>query len=72
MDHSCSPTTEQVYITKDVYIVRAKKTILPGDKITCDYLALNNDAPGMNMKNHGTFAFECHCGENNCKGSIVC
>ena len=63
MDHSCSPTTEQEYISKSEYVVRAKRTIHPGDKITCDYMALDNNAVGM--KNIGTSSFVCKCGESN-------
>lgn len=70
MDHSCAPTTEQEYINKYEYVVRAKKVILPGDKITCDYMALDNRA--VDMKNIGTSSFVCKCGESNCKGVLVC
>lgn len=70
MDHSCAPSTEQEYISKHEYVVRAKKTILPGDKITCDYMALENTV--VNMKNLGTSSFVCKCGESNCKGELVC
>jgi len=70
MDHSCAPSTEQEYISKHEYVVRAKKTILPGDKITCDYMALENTV--VNMKNLGTSSFVCKCGESNCRGELVC
>eukprot|EP00986_Skeletonema_menzelii_P017074 scaffold17363_cov145-Skeletonema_menzelii.AAC.10 len=70
MDHSCSPSTEQEYITKHEYVVRAKKVILPGDKITCDYGCLENGV--AKQKNLGTSSFACKCGENNCRGSLVC
>lgn len=70
MDHSCTPSTEQEYISKNEYVVRAKRTIMPGDNITCDYMALDNSAIGM--KNVGTSSFDCKCGETNCKGVIIC
>ncbi len=70
MDHSCAPTTEQEYIDKYEYVVRAKKVILPGDKITCDYMALDNRA--VDLKNIGKSSFVCKCGESNCKGVLVC
>ena len=70
MDHSCAPSTDQTYVTKNEYVVRAKKIILPGDKITCDYMALENSV--VNMKNLGTSSFVCKCGESNCKGALVC
>jgi SET domain-containing protein len=70
MDHSCSPCTEQEYVNKNEYVVRAKKNIMPGDKITCDYMvALDNSAVGM--LNIATTSFVCECGEINCKGMIV-
>ena len=69
MDHSCSPSTEQEYITKHEYVVRAKKIILPGEKITCDYGFLQNDV--AKQKNLGT-SFVCKCGESNCRGALVC
>uniref|UniRef100_A0A7S2M487 Histone-lysine N-methyltransferase n=1 Tax=Skeletonema marinoi TaxID=267567 RepID=A0A7S2M487_9STRA len=70
MDHSCSPSTEQEYITKNEYVVRAKKVILPGDKITCDYGSLENSV--AKQKNLGTSSFVCKCGESNCRGALVC
>lgn len=70
MDHSCSPSTEQEYITKHEYVVRAKKVILPGDKITCDYGFLENGV--AKQKNMGTSSFVCNCGESNCRGALVC
>jgi SET domain-containing protein len=70
MDHSCAPTAEQEYINKYEYVVRAKKVILPGDKITCDYMALDNRA--VDLKNIGKSSFVCKCGESNCKGVLVC
>ncbi|KAL7538014.1 hypothetical protein ACHAWF_005965 [Thalassiosira exigua] len=69
MDHSCSPNTRQVYADRENYVMYASKIIRPGEKITCDYMALNNDAVGA--ANTGTLAFECSCGEANCKGVIV-
>ncbi len=62
MDHSCSPNTHQVYTTLDDNVVYAAKAIRPGDKITCDYLALDS---------MGTDTFTCTCGESNCHGTLV-
>lgn len=71
MDHSCSPNTHQVYTNKEEYVVYASKTILRGDKITCDYMvALDNTAVGS--KNVSTTTFKCNCGESNCYGVLVC
>ena len=70
MDHSCAPNTYQVYNNKEEYTVYASKAIAPGDKITCDYHALDNTAVGL--KNVGTSTFKCLCGERNCYGILVC
>ena len=70
MDHSCSPNTCQVYIDKEDYIVYAAKTILPGEKVTCDYMSLENKA--MGISNNGSAFFKCNCGESNCYGVLVC
>lgn len=70
MDHSCSPNTFQVYSNKEEYTVYASKTIAVGDKITCDYQALDNTAVGN--KNVGTATFKCLCGESNCYGVLIC
>ncbi|KAL3757309.1 hypothetical protein ACHAWU_008470 [Discostella pseudostelligera] len=56
---------------KEEYVVYASKTILRGDKITCDYMvALDNTAVGS--KNVSTTTFKCTCGESNCYGVLVC
>ena len=72
MDHSCSPNTYQEYIDRENYAVYAKKAISPGEKITCDYLALDNGSLGILGSNVGTSSFVCNCGESNCKGMLVC
>ena len=71
MDHSCSPNTYQEYIDRTNYVVYAKKTIRAGDKVTCDYLALNNKAEGVEGSNVGTSSFMCNCGESTCRGLLV-
>lgn len=70
MDHSCSPNTRQAYTDRETYVVYASKNIRLGDKITCDYMALSNEAVGA--ANSGTATFRCNCGEANCKGVLVC
>jgi hypothetical protein len=70
MDHSCEPNTHQVYVSKEEYIVYASKTVAQGDKITCNYQALDNTAVGY--KNVGTATFKCMCGEQTCVGLLVC
>ena len=70
MDHSCSPNTYQNYINREEYVLYARKTIYPGEKVTCDYMALENGALGL--KNAGTSSFRCNCGASNCYGMLVC
>jgi hypothetical protein len=62
MDHSCSPNTRQVYTNVENYVVTASKAIRSGDKITCDYMALDS---------MGTDTFTCTCGESNCQGTLI-
>ena len=69
MDHSCDPNIEQTYEGATTYHVHAIRTILPGEKITCDYHKLTNDA--HNLESLPTIAFRCTCGAANCRGDIV-
>ena len=69
MDHSCNPSTEQRYTSEEEYTLKAKRTILPGEKVTCDYTKLDG---ALGMKNAGTSSFQCKCGEINCYGMLVC
>lgn len=70
MQHSCSPNAHQVYSDGENYVVYATKSILPGGVITCDYMALDNEAVGL--ESHVTITFQCTCGEKNCRGILRC
>lgn len=69
MDHSCEPNTYQTYHDANTYTVYAKRHIMPGDKITCDYGALENQAD--NLPSLPTTQFQCHCGSINCRGIVI-
>jgi hypothetical protein len=54
-NHSCDATTVPLGATLDV----AVRDVAPGDHVTCDYGLLNL-----------TGAFACHCGRDDCRGTI--
>ncbi|KAL7557961.1 hypothetical protein ACA910_020330 [Epithemia clementina (nom. ined.)] len=68
MDHSCNPNSQQHYENATTYSVYARRTICPGDKITCDYLKLDNEAE--KQQNVAKICFLCSCGEENCRAQI--
>ena len=70
MQHSCSPNAHQVYSSRDNYVVYATKSICRGGVITCDYMALDNEAVGL--ESQVTITFKCNCGEKNCRGILRC
>ena len=70
MQHSCSPNAHHVYSDGENYIVYATKSILRGGVITCDYMALDNQAVGLETL--VTITFKCTCGEKNCRGILRC
>ena len=63
MDHSCEPNTTQEYKDSAVYTVVADRTILPGERLTCDYGTLQCIASSK---------FVCRCGASQCRGVIEC
>lgn len=65
MDHSCDPNTTQTYENATDYTVKALKIILPGEKLTCDYALLENQAEKLGII--PMTKFECFCGSYNCK-----
>lgn len=69
MNHSCEPTTLQVYSSADEYQVWAARDLVPGDELTCDYATLQNVATGA--ESLATIDFECSCGSSECRGRIV-
>jgi len=70
MDHACEPNTNQRYTSKIDYESFAKRTIFPGESITCDYTQLDNTC--MSLQNMGTSSFQCSCGSPKCYGLLVC
>ena len=69
MDHSCDPNTSQAYQNSTLYTVRATRTILPGEKITCDYAKLENQAE--KIQHVPSTKFVCQCESSLCRGIIV-
>ena len=70
MDHSCEPSTHQVYVTEDTYTVFAARDLKAGEELTCDHTKLENQAIG-NAPSLGTAEFRCRCGAPSCRGIIV-
>lgn len=70
MQHSCSPNAHQVYRDGTEYVLYATKMIVQGGTITCDYMALDNQAVGLESR--PTIEFQCLCGEKNCRGILRC
>jgi hypothetical protein len=70
MDHSCDPNTTQRYEDATVYKVFATRNIEPGDKITCDYNALDNEASSEEAIATTTFACKCGAGDK-CRGLVI-
>lgn len=68
MDHSCDPNCYQTYHDKTSYTVYARRSILPGEKITCDYNDLDNQA--MNIPAVASTEFKCECDAKECRGVI--
>jgi hypothetical protein len=68
MDHSCEPSIRQEYVSKTQYNVYAGRPIAKGEKLTCDYGSLENEALGA--ESLITSTFECLCGSAKCRGII--
>lgn len=68
MNHSCDPNTAQRYLSELDYEVRAARDIRAGDRITCDYNALDH---GLVTKLIPTRTFDCRCGSRSCRGKIA-
>jgi len=68
MDHCCNPNSEQHYENATTYSVYARRDIRVGEKITCDYLNLANEAE--KLENVAKTTFLCNCGSENCRSEI--
>jgi hypothetical protein len=58
INHSCDPNT-YVKTIDGLRVVIARRPILPGEEITCDY-AVNGE---------GGVPWDCHCGAPRCRGT---
>ena len=69
MNHSCDPSVWHRYDSKDEYTIYARKPILAGDEVTCDYETLEDVDAGVPKEVFSTF-MTCNCGAENCRGVI--
>lgn len=60
LNHSCDPNAYVVYESDAVWLV-ARRDIVPGAEITCDY----------NINIAGGTSWPCHCGAARCRGETT-
>jgi hypothetical protein len=62
-NHSCDPSTKQVYLNETVFEMVALRPVKAGEELTCNYESFDQGFDGT--------SFQCQCGSANCRKTIM-